>query len=52
MQNKRLNQRGGLLRSQRAGNFASKNDLPVFKVPADAPVIPSSRAKQLDAEES
>ena len=34
------------------GDFATRNDLPVFKVPANAPVIPSSRAKQIDAEES
>jgi hypothetical protein len=33
------------------GEFASKNDLPVFKVPANAPLIPSRRAKQLDAED-
>lgn len=34
------------------GDFASRNDLPVFQVPANTPLIPSSRAKQLDAEES
>jgi hypothetical protein len=33
-------------------DFATKNTLPVFKVPANAPVIPSRRAKQVDAEES
>lgn len=31
--------------------FASKNGLPVFKVAPDAPVIPSGRARDLEAEE-
>ena len=34
------------------GDFASRNDLPVFQVSANTPLIPSSRARQLDAEES
>jgi hypothetical protein len=34
------------------GDFAARNNLPVFNVPSNAPVIPSGRARQLDAEES
>ena len=30
-----------------SADTASKNGLPVFKVPGNAPVIPSSRAKEL-----
>ena len=31
--------------------FATKNGLPVFRVSADAPVIPSGRARELEADE-
>jgi hypothetical protein len=33
-------------------DFAARNDLPVFKVPANAPLIPSNRVRRLDSEES
>lgn len=33
------------------GSFATRNGLPTFSVPSDAPVIPSSRASQLEADE-
>ena len=40
-------------RGLRASTEAAKtNGLPVFKVPQDAPIIPSSRARDLLAEES
>ncbi|OFW30755.1 MAG: hypothetical protein A3H97_10665 [Acidobacteria bacterium RIFCSPLOWO2_02_FULL_65_29] len=32
-------------------DFRSKRTLPVFLVPANAPVIPSTRARELEAEE-
>ena len=33
------------------GEFATKNSLPVFPVPANAPLIPSGRAKQMESDE-
>ena len=33
------------------GDFATKSGLPVFQVPAGTPLIPSSRARQLEADE-
>jgi hypothetical protein len=32
-------------------DFRSKRTLPVFRVPANAPVIPSTRASELEAED-
>ena len=32
------------------GDFATKSGLHVFSVPADAPLIPSSRARQIEDE--
>ena len=33
-------------------DFSVKRGFPVFRVPPDAPVIPSTRARDLEAEES
>ena len=33
------------------GEFATRSGLPVFQVPTDAPLIPSGRAKQIEADE-
>jgi hypothetical protein len=35
-----------------AAESGSRNGLPVFKVPVDSPVIPSTRAKELLAEDA
>jgi hypothetical protein len=42
-----------LVRGSRASaQSANKNGLPVFKVPADAEIIPTSRAKELFGEDA